>query len=217
MSVSSPLRIKMFERKSLVNIPEELRKDFWKELQIDFPKEPQKELREELQKRAITNLILPEDAAAADPGLVADLMRSSVPQEAATKIARALSRESSRLAKEVAAFKAKENGSRNQADTQVCFVRHKHSFDVMLGRKSKKILKLNVKHHDKLKELFRRHTQQHRSRGCGSGMLGSQTPRPPASEASPEGLSHLLQEGAPPVVADLVHRVQPEPEAGALW
>ena len=53
-------------------------------------------LREELQKRAITNLILPEDAAAADPGLVADLMRSSVPQEAATKIARALSRESSR-------------------------------------------------------------------------------------------------------------------------
>jgi phosphorylated CTD-interacting factor 1 len=119
----------------------------------------------------LADFILPENPNEVDQGLVDDLVRASMEPLVARNVVIELTKASAQLVAEITTLEknggkgkgkakgtGKAKGGRN-AQTAVAVVEHKHTFDVSLGKqsKTKKLLKLNTQHYNKLRELFKRH------------------------------------------------------------
>jgi hypothetical protein len=153
----------------------------------------------------LADFILPEDAKRVDQGLVDDLVRASMEPEEARKVVVELTQASAQLVLEISALKKRthqsgarekskgkgklggKGGGSGQRDATVVIVQHKHTFDVSLGKKSKRLLKLNTQHYAKLRELFARHTVQGTADNEGAGAAATaKTPLESDSKAPVE-------------------------------
>jgi Phosphorylated CTD interacting factor 1 WW domain len=128
------------------------------------------------------DLILPDNIGNPDPGIVEDLIRGGLSDEMiACKVSKQMSDHSHDLVTKIRNFEVacraslgfeknatvkKQKGKlqQNNADTIYTtlptVIEHKHTFDVYLGKNSKRILKLNCAHCMKLKELYFLNQQQ---------------------------------------------------------
>ena len=93
-----------------------------------------------------------EAAGAASVHLIADLTRASIPLLEAQSIAEKLTKASTLAAADVAkTLKQAVNG----APAKIELVRHRHTIDICIAGRDKRVLKLNHEHYDKLRAMWR--------------------------------------------------------------
>jgi len=102
----------------------------------------------------------PSDDMEIDAGFVLDLMQAGGNTEEEVRLVvkdfyKLCKNEASAISK-----KAKAAEKTKKSLERVIVVRHKHSYDVMLSKNKKKLLKINPAHYDKLQAMYTR--QQHR-------------------------------------------------------
>jgi phosphorylated CTD-interacting factor 1 len=141
--------------------------------------------------------ILPEDGNIVDEGLVEDLIRIFIPESMARNMAVEMAKASAETVTEVVALqrrvKKKSKNKHAKPPVPVCVVEHKHSFDVMLGEKAKRLLKLNTQHYAKLRELFARHNSTTGKAKEGAGEAGEVVSTTPDG-AEEEGGARVIDE-----------------------
>jgi hypothetical protein len=93
-----------------------------------------------------------EAARAASVHLIADLTRASIPLVEAQSIAEKLTAASTLAASDLAkTLKHAVNG----APAKIELVRHRHTIDIFIAGRDKRVLKLNHEHYDKLRAMWR--------------------------------------------------------------
>lgn len=129
------------------------------------------ENKNKIKNDDVFDYILPSDGNYVDDGLIQDLQRGGIEGRTAHKIASEMPKHSQDLVKEIKAFESScsvtaviavinSNKKRNQKTAPVIkgdspiVIKHKHTYDVSLGEKSKNLLKLNCNYYRKLKELY---------------------------------------------------------------